>query len=267
LEANMDMDNKIVMSDAAWAWEGLRRNAAYRNAWRRHQGRLPDVCDQHPTIRYLYLGRAYLEAEVYGLIAFADPDLPASETPVLWRPSLYKGALKVSLSEAHGNEDSFTLASLKCFPTVLDTACGIRHIRLVGHSFWIQLVSEDLISLDESTRVSLMFDGQAGMSRRLKTAEQLLSLHKSGNGAPNTIKRRPNRDKLLEGLLAFDIYSGADGPQGSLRDIAIALFGEDRITDEWASNRSLKDRAIRARNRGKLFVNGGYKALLRKANF
>jgi hypothetical protein len=263
----MDMDDKIVMSDAAWAWEGLRRNAAYRNAWRRHQGRLPDVCDLHPIIRYLYLDRAYFEAEIYGLIAFADPDLPASETPVFWRPSLYKGALKVSLSEAQGNEDSFTLASLKCCPTVLDTACGIRHIRLGGHSFWIQLVTEDLISLDESTRVSLIFDGRAGMSRRLKTAEQLLFLHKSEGGAPITIKRRPNRDKLLEGLLAFDIYNGADGQRGSLKDIAAALFGEDRIANEWVANRSLKDRAIRARNRGKLFVNGGYKALLRNANF
>lgn len=105
------------------------------------------------------------------------------------------------------------------------------------------------------------------MTRRLKTAEQLLSLHKSEGGVPNTIKRRPNRDKLLEGLLAFDIYNEADGPRGSLKDIATALFGEDRITEEWATNRSLKDRAIRARNRGKLFVHGGYKALLGKANF
>lgn len=255
------------MSDAAWAWEGLRRNTAYRNAWLRHQGGLPDVCDQHPTIRYLYLDRTYLEAEVYGLLAFADPDLPASETPVLWRPSLYKGALKVSLSEAQGSEDSFTLASLKCCPTVLDTACGIRHIRLGGHSFWIQLVSEDLISLEESTRVSLMFDGRAGMLRRLKTAEQLLSLHKSEGGVPDTIKRRPNRGKLLEGLLAFDIYSGAEGPRGSLKDIAIALFGEDRIANEWTSNRSLKNHAVRARDRGKAFVKSGYRDLLRKAAF
>lgn len=255
------------MSDAAWAWEGLRRNPAYRKAWQRHQDRLPDVCDQHPTIRYLYLDRAYLEAEVYGLLAFADPDLPASETLVLWRPSLYKGALKVSLSEAQDSEDSFTLASLKCCPTILDTACGTRHIRLGGHSFWIQLISEDLISLDEPTRVSLLFEGRAGMSRRLKTAEQLLSLHKSERGFPTTVKRRPNRDKLLEGLLAFDVYSGANGRCGSLRDIAIALFGESRITQEWTSNRSLKNHAVRARDRGKMFVETGYRDLLRKAAF
>jgi hypothetical protein len=256
------------MSDAAWAWEGLRRNAAYKKAWLRHQEHLPDVCDQHPTIRYLYLDRAYLEAETYGLIAFADPDLPASEAPVFWRPSLYKGALKVSLGEAQiDDDDSFTLASLKCCPTVLDTACGIRHIRLGGHSFWIQLQSDDLIALDAATRVSLVFDGRMGMSRRLKTAEQLLSLHKSEGGAPNTTKRRPNRDKLLEGLLAYDIYSGAEGPRGSLKDIATALFGEDRIANEWTSNRSLKNHAVRARDRGKAFVKSGYRDLLRKAAF
>jgi hypothetical protein len=256
------------MSDAAWAWEGLRRNPAYRKAWQRHQDRLPDVCDQHPTIRYVHLDRSYFEAETYGLIAFADPDLPASESPVFWRPSLYNGALKVSFGMAQKkDEDSFTLASLKCCPTVLDTACGIRHVRLGGHSFWIQLISEDLISLDESTRVSLMFDGRAGMSRRLKTADQLLSLHKSEGGVPNTIKRRPNRDKLLEGLLAFDIHSGANGRRGSLRDIAIALFGESRITQEWTSNRSLKNHAVRARDRGKIFVETGYRDLLRKAAF
>ena len=97
--------------------------------------------------------------------------------------------------------------------------------------------------------------------------EQLFSLHRSEDGTPAVAKRPPNRDKLLEGLLAWDIYYGMSESKGTLKDVAIALFGEDRIAHEWSHNRSLKDRAIRARDRGRLFVQGGYFDLLKRASF
>jgi hypothetical protein len=84
---------------------------------------------------------------------------------------------------------------------------------------------------------------------------------------PSPVKRPPNRDKLLEGLLAWDIYYEQHDDAGTLKDIAIALFGEARIAHEWGHNRSLKDRAIRARDRGQAFVQGGYYDLLRRASF
>ena len=84
VEGNMDRNDRIFISDAAWAWEGLRRNHAYRRAWARYDKARPRICDARASLRYVRLERPYLEAEVFGLIAFADPEHSASEVPVFW---------------------------------------------------------------------------------------------------------------------------------------------------------------------------------------
>ena len=109
--------------------------------------------------------------------------------------------------------------------------------------------------------------GSTGLLQRINSVEQLFSLHRSNDGEPTPAKRPPNRDKLLEGLLAWDVYEGRMDRKGTLKDVAIALLGEARIKEEWGHNRSLKDRAVRARDRGKAFVEGGYFELLRRATF
>lgn len=266
----MQNNERVIISDAAWAWEGLRRNPAYRKAWARYQGMdyKPAICDARASLRYMRLDRPYLEAEVFGLLAFADPDLSASEIPVFWRPGLLRRTLSVSLAVKQGtSENGFSLSSLKCCPTVLDTADGERHIRLGGHHFWIQMVSSDITRLDDDTAIEVNLTGTDHLPQRISTIEQLFSLHRSEGGAPSPVKRPPNRDKLLEGLLAWDVYEGQDGQKGTLRDVAIALFGETRVDHEWRYNRSLKDRAIRARDRGRVFIEGGYCDLLRRAAF
>ena len=259
----------ILMSDAAWAWEGLRRNPAYRKAWARHAGELPVVSDARASVRYLKLERPYLEAETYGVLAFADPDHSAAEVPVFWRPDLLSRTLRVSLSVGPERTDGgFSLASLKCCPTVLDTVDGERHVRLGGLDFWIQMVTEDLVGLDDDTRIDVILEGRSGFSQRITSAEQLFSLHASTDGQPQPAKRPPNRTKLHEGLLAWDIYYSRSGRRKrSLRDVAAALVGEARVEAEWSTNRSLKDLAVRARDRGRAFVGGGYCDLLRRASF
>lgn len=264
----MDGNEKVIISDAAWAWEGLRRNKGYRKAWARHHTARPHICDARASLRYVRLERPYFEAETYGLVTFADPDLPASEVPVFWRPDLLRRTLSVSLSVHQKRPKSgFSLSSLKCCPTVLDTFEGERHIRLGGHHFWIQMISQDITLLEDDTSIEVNLTGSSNFPQRITSVEQLFSLHRSEDGTPTPAKRPPNRDKLLQGLLAWDIYSRETGRKGTLKDVAIALFGEDRVTQEWGHNRSLKDRAVRARDRGRSFVEGGYCELLRRASF
>ena len=264
----MDRNDRVIISDAAWAWEGLRRNRAYRRAWARHNKTRPRICDARASLRYMRLDRPYLEAETFGLVTFADPDLPASEVPVFWLPTVLKRTLSVSLEVKPLSSDSgFSLATLKCCPTVLDTVDGERHIRLGGYNFWIQMVSHDITQLDDDASIEVNLTGTNNLLQRVSSVEQLFSLYRSDDGVPAPMKRPPNRDKLLEGLLAWDIYHGNNGSHGTLQDVAIALFGADRIAHEWAHNRSLKDRAIRARDRGQAFVQGGYFDLLRRAAF
>ena len=264
----MDKNDRVIISDAAWAWEGLRRNRAYRKAWARYEFAKPRICDARSSLRYMRLDKPYLEAEVFGLIAFADPEHSASEVPVFWRPNLLRRTLTVSLSVQEKNTgNGFSLSSLKCCPTVLDTSDGERHIRLGGHHFWIQMVSHDITKLDDDTSIEVKLTGSRDLPQRISSIEQLFSLHRSESGMPAPAKRPPNRDKLLEGLLAWDIYDGSQQSKGTLKDVAIALVGQERVAREWSYNRSLKDRAVRARDRGRAFVQGGYCELLRRSAF
>ena len=129
------------------------------------------------------------------------------------------------------------------------------------------MVSQDITRLDDDTSIEVKLTGSCDLPQRISSIEQLFSLHRSDSGMPAPAKRPPNRDKLLEGLLAWDVYDGAHKPKGTLKDVAIALVGQDRVAKEWGYNRSLKDRAVRARDRGRAFVQGGYSELLRRASF
>ncbi|MBZ0262465.1 MAG: DUF2285 domain-containing protein [Hyphomicrobiales bacterium] len=57
-----------------------------------------------------------------------------------------------------------------------------------------------------------------------------------------------------------------DGRQAgaSYRDIAVALFGPDRVNDDWnAGGDHLKNRIRRAAQRGNFLMQGGYRELLK----
>ena len=60
--------------------------------------------------------------------------------------------------------------------------------------------------------------------------------------------------RVLDGRLAGASY----------REIAVALFGPDRVNEDWnAGGDHLKNRIRRAAQRGNFLMQGGYRALLR----
>lgn len=64
--------------------------------------------------------------------------------------------------------------------------------------------------------------------------------------------------RVLDGRLAGASY----------RDIAVALFGPDRVNDDWnAGSDHLKNRIRRAAQRGNFLMQGGYRELLKSARF
>ena len=64
---------------------------------------------------------------------------------------------------------------------------------------------------------------------------------------------------LRDALIAVDL--GAAG--ASYRDIAVAIVGKNRVTEDWnSSTRSLKDRMRRALVKGRTLRHGGYRRLI-----
>jgi len=258
------------LPNAAWAWEFLRRNPAYRADYLAAEGTYPTRETLHTGSVLYTMTQPQSRAEKWGLLSFADPDKRAINADVFWSPDLLAGALRVKLthpdetvldqSEPH---DTIILSALQTRRVMLHTLNGARHILLNGKRFWIHLYSIKRAPTDDYAVIDVRFDGAKHMGRRIDTATQLLELHRSVGGNLSLIGRRKNAAPLINALTAYDVWNGFERDPGGLRDIAIAIFGQARVRNDWTgSSRYLKDHARRARDKGKDLVEGGYKTLL-----
>lgn len=95
---------------------------------------------------------------------------------------------------------------------------------------------------------------------QLLVVERFNVLMEGGNfmrtrNSPNSRSQRLNTAlRVLDGRLAGASY----------RDIAVALFGRDRVKEDWnATGDHLKNRIRRAARRGAILMQGGFRALLK----
>ncbi len=260
------------MPNAAWAWEGLRRNQNYRRTYfasRNLHARTTRLATGGCLIRQSSCPR---DLATFGLLTFADPRRTAIETHVFWRPGWLKSSLDVRLSpiteaerEADGTDGIIMLHRLHSRRIILETADGARHILLNGSRFWIQLHCKTPSIIGEAAHVGIRLNKLDTMGRSLDSAAQLLSLYRANGGKLPLIGRRKNAEPLERAILAHDIWTGFERPKGSLKDIAIALNGIKRVNEDWnGPSRYLKDMAVRARNKGLAFVDRDYRDLLEK---
>lgn len=258
--------------NAAWAWEGLRRNAAYRRAYFASRHLLPQKVELKTGGVLWRTSNRHLSAEQFGLAAFADPDKDAVHGNVFWRPDWLAGSLDVRLSPiTHAeecNENNLSIIMLhrmKSRRVLLETVDGARHILLNGSRFWIQLYCRKPSIIGEAAHVGIRLNKADTMGRNLDTAAQLLSLYRANGGKLPLIGRRKNAEPIERALLAHDIWTGFERPKGGLKDISIAMVGEARVEEDWnGPSRYLKDMAVRARNKGLAFVAQDYQELLSK---
>lgn len=95
---------------------------------------------------------------------------------------------------------------------------------------------------------------------QLQVVERFNVLFEGGNfrgtrNSPSSRSQRLNTAlRVLDGRLAGASY----------RDITVALFGNDRVNEDWnAPGDHLKNRIRRAAQRGNFLMQGGYRALLK----
>lgn len=256
--------------NAAWAWEGLRRNPAYRQLYLSSRSFDPEKIKLASGAHILRSYRRHREAEKWGLLYPANPGLSAFEAKVIWHPDVLAGALDVRLSRAHHMEndaqdahDTIILSTIQSRRLIYEMADGTRHILLNGKRFWVQLQCRPPAPIGEQSAVSIHIDGAEHGMRRIDTIRQLFALHRSAGGKMSLIGRKKNSRKLEKSLCAYDIAYGFERPKGDLKDVALMINGPARIQVDWAKdNRALKQQARRAIASGKALVSGGYRDLL-----
>lgn len=272
MRLNTSMDRLATMANGAVAWEGLRRNRQYREDWKRVAKHVPKSTALRTGARYLKGNQHSIDAQKWGLVTFSDPDKAAPLKPVLWQPGVLAGALRVRLvpdktrrDTCNETQDRIVLSRLKSDRYIVDQIDGVRHIRLGGDQFWIQLFAQQDTEISEDLEVKLRIDGPHTMGRQLDSAAQLLSLYRRDDETPTLIGRRKPTMRLTTALRAFDIWNGFECPKGDLKDVASMLVGRARVQQDWGKNdRALKAQARRAIQRGEAFVEGRYRRLLRR---
>jgi hypothetical protein len=242
-----------------WAWEFLRRNPDYASDWRASVPRhLPCVTLSDGT-KLLRLRRRYPRAERWGLYAFTDPTAPAREVPVFWLPSANRRVVRARCSTPDRDDDSQT-SPLVAFKVSRSAAIGLGRIAVVllkGQGAHVALELHDAAVLTRPSRLVFELDGLDdlnGQTEQLKTLQRFSRPETAGGRSPFA-----NDERLYHALVALDESLAGK----TYRQIAITIFGEQRVAEEWVGvSQFLKDRTRRLVARGHELMTGGYRELL-----
>ncbi|QDW40501.1 DUF2285 domain-containing protein [Bradyrhizobium sp. KBS0727] len=243
-----------------WAWEFLRRNPDYGADWRSSVPRhLPHITLKDGT-RLLRLRRRFPRAERWGLYAFADPSVVARQAPVFWHMAALKQVVRVRAAPATHREN-LTPLTLSSFNADRVVAIGVDNVPLVlmkGPGVHIPLEIRDVAALTNPFAPVFEIDGFADLSAQ---TELLKRLHRFTEQAPS-VGNRPAfavDERLHHALVALD--ESLHGK--TYRQIAIAIFGEKKVGEEWQGpSQFLKDRTRRLVAKGTELMKGGYRDLL-----
>lgn len=244
-----------------WAWEFLRRNPEYRAAWRASVPRhLPGLTLKDGT-QFLRLRRRYPHAEQFGLFAFADPHQAARTAPVFWLPSATRRIVRARCAPPK-SQQGVSPAGLAGFKADRVAAIGTDNIPVVmlkGNGVNVTLEIHGLSVLTSPFDMVFELDGLRDLNNQTECLRLLQRfMQPPADGARRSLFASDER--FRHALIALD--ESMTGK--TYRQIAIAIFGEKRVAEEWGgASQFLKDRTRRLVARGRELMSGGYRDLLR----
>lgn len=239
-----------------WAWEFLRRNPEFQMDWWQSRDAFEiTFFDSKLTIIHAHGSAPTLER--WDCLYTAAPDIDARSAAVFWKPSRSGRILRMhAILEAASSQTAvFYLRHCPCPASLLVTADGTQH--LLFHGAGIQLAVSGASLLEP---VHLLADTALGARDAKQQLEALSRFNDFIAGVSPPPPADQQRARLRQVLQALD-GSLAGAPH---RDIAVALFGVERVEADWNDPRQhLRDRVRRAINRGRDLMNGGYRKFLR----
>lgn len=248
---------------AGFAWVHLRLNLEYGQNF--ELTRTPQnntFTQEKPNFRFET--KADKQAHKWRLECFEAPNAVGLDALVFWRQDAFPGALSVNYHDQETSEhgpDSFKLSNFDCQKQHYVKADGTRISVLKSQGFWLQIAGKPKDVEAEDQTFSVVFHGGKGTRRRIDALRQLTSLSRNGSENFKLLGRQKMFAKLKNGLIAYDIRS----KNGSYKDVAIALFGAEKVEKEWLPEGcALKAKAIRVSKFGNRMVAQDYQSLLPK---
>jgi hypothetical protein len=243
-----------------WAWEFLRRNQDYVADWRSSVPRhLPYVTLKDGT-QLLRLRRRFPRAERWGLHAFPDPKLCARQAPVFWHANVLKRVVRLNAAKPNEGEDvaQRTLAEFKADRRAVIGVDGVPLVLMKGRGVHVAVDIRGLSVLTAPFEPVFELRDLGDVSGQ---AELLKRLQRFTEPAPKAAQRPPfaTDERLHHALIALDESLAGK----SYREIAITIFGEKRVAEQWyGPSLFLKDRIRRLVAKGTELMKGGYRDLL-----
>ncbi|WP_316207553.1 DUF2285 domain-containing protein [Bradyrhizobium sp. SZCCHNR3118] len=246
---------------ADWAWEFLRRNRNYVADWRSSVPRdLPYLTLKDGT-QLLRLRRRFPRAEKWGLYTCADPGLCAHQAPIFWHRTALKRIVRLSAkrpSDPDGAAAARVLADFKVRRTAVIGVDGVPLVLLKERGLQVPLEIRGLPVLTAAFEPVYELHDLADLSGQTELLRQLQRFAEP-NLRANQKPPFGSDDRLRHALIALD-----ESLKGkTYRQIAIAIFGEKKVAEEWHGySQFLKDRTRRLVAKGTELMNGGYRDLL-----
>jgi hypothetical protein len=247
-----DSDNYAFVNSlpaAGCAWEFLRRNPDYQKA-----------CLTASSEPFRAVGRS-CDAAVWGLVRLESPYRDARLANVFWHRSVSREVLTVMALKSEHTEQTQRLPphGLRCRVTVQVGRNGEQYILFAEEGRFLQLEVHGLQGLENvrlTIEIVLSPRQAAARVQALRRFSDMITHRRLRTFLYPPDKRASRLARLLQVLDGWNA-------RASYRDIALAVFGEERVSADWCDpGAHLRDHLRRALRSGRALVMGGYRRLL-----
>jgi len=228
----------LWISRSDLAWEYLRRNARYRWCWAHHRSSRPAA------------------AAHWGLVRYCDPCLAAPYARPSWLLSEDNQMVPLTLKETADATYRLRLWRIAGAKSLVQSGNGLLlHVRHADTVTNIELPPD----VGDGTAAAFVVPvGERFVSGCAAAAAANAVLTGTANTWPAAGRVGQDQVLHLRALQAFDARA-AGAPH---RDIAIALFGSERVSRDWHSDSDVRALTRRSLQRASRLVQGGYRALI-----
>lgn len=230
-------------SRRGWAWEFLRRQPYYQEAYKQH-------------------GPAVADAGRWGLMRYEDPMRDARAAAIFWRKEDCPSVLPlIAIEGAKANGSiPFSLDQLSCRVDWHQSQNGESSDLLFSDAGkYLQVSVEPAGDLKGAHLFTPALNVPDNLAARIFSLRRFNDLIQHGHLRPNLYPPEPRASRLLNVLKALE------GAMAGLshREIALLIFSRERVESDWGGRQHhLRDQVRRAVAYGHVLMNGGYRQFL-----
>ena len=195
-----------------------------------------------------------------GFTFFEAPETGSPSARLLWHARLDLGILEVEANPTSSSDPGgFHLAGFDAFAVIAKGSSGMEHVALSDGYRRIRINVMSGTLLEGPVLLKHQLAGLAGLGPKILALRRLIALTKTRRFGASLFPIAGQTARIVDALQVFDGLSVA----ASQHDLAVALYGEDRVAAEWnGKSDSMRSRVRRLVGLANDLAAGGWQKLL-----